>query len=109
LSISILYSLEEIPGRENGSGVNVLLILKNPGSKKHEFQRAGTEVPASRNRSSSGPEQEFQRAGTGVPASRNRSSSEIAGISPYEAKAIHYSLFTNRQHFVDMVKCQNAT
>jgi hypothetical protein len=29
------------------------------------------------------PEQEFQRAGTGVPASRNRSSSETAGMRPY--------------------------
>jgi hypothetical protein len=32
------------------------------------------------------PEQEFQRAGTGVPASRNRSSSEIVGISPYDGQ-----------------------
>jgi hypothetical protein len=52
---------------------------ENIGSKK---RHSGNGL--SRNRSSSGPEQEFQRAGTGVPAGRNRSSSEIAGISPYD-------------------------
>jgi hypothetical protein len=41
-----------------------------------------------KNMNSSEPEQEFQRAGTGVPASRNRSSSEIAGINPYDGKSI---------------------
>jgi hypothetical protein len=50
------------------------------------------------------PEQEFQRAGTGVPASRNRSSSEIAGISPCDGKSVNYSLFTYRQLFVDVVE-----
>jgi hypothetical protein len=30
------------------------------------------------------------------------SSSEIAGISPYDGKSIHYSLFTYRQQFVDV-------
>jgi len=49
--------------------INVFSILKNIGSKKHEFRQAGT----------------------GVPASRNRSSSEIAGISPYDRKSVNYS------------------
>jgi hypothetical protein len=62
--------------------LNVFLILKNIGSKKHEFRQAGT----------------------GVPASRNRSSSEIAGISPYNGKSVNYSLFTYRQLFIDMVE-----
>ena len=39
------------------------------------------------------PEQEFQRAGTGVPASRNRSSSESAGINPYDGPAVIIKIF----------------
>jgi hypothetical protein len=46
---------------------NVFSILKNPGSKKHEFRQTGT----------------------GVPASRNRSSSEIAGIGAYSPHIDH--------------------
>ena len=43
------------------------------------------------------PEQEFQRG-------RNRSSSVSAGISPYDGKSAHYSLFTYRQLFIDKVE-----
>jgi hypothetical protein len=40
---------------------------------------------------------EFRRAGTRVPASRNRSSSESAGISPYDGNGsiIYFSLIDN--------------
>jgi hypothetical protein len=45
-------------------------------------------------------DQKNMNSGNGL--SRNRSSSEIAGISPYDGKSVHYSLFTYRQLFVEL-------
>jgi hypothetical protein len=38
---------------------------------------------------------------------KNMNSGPSAGISPYDGKSIHYSLFIYRQHFVDVVELRS--